>query len=282
MRGDGADMRLVMPKPGRGLVVVMIGLLAIWLAFALGINWFGASSHVFLLLCGSTALVLHGQVWRLVTAPFMHVPSGDIWHIVTVELGLYFLSPSLEESWGEARFLRFLAMSAVFAYAVQMAIVLALPASLGAKLTPSYWFGAMPVVEAVAIAWALSFKGRTVNLMFILPVSSTVLILFVIGISVLMLIAGAMPPEGLIAPFGGMLAGWIFGGSTPSPARRLWLKLKLRRLNREALRDQRALRQRRRSSNLRVIEGGTDRNEDEKSNGSNGDDRRGPDGRWLN
>lgn len=275
-------MRIVMPKPGRGLLIVMIALLAIWLAFALGINWFHASSRTFLLLCGNTALVLHGQIWRLFTAPFMHVPSGDIWHIVTVEAGLYFLSPSLEEAWGEGRFLRFLALSAVFAYVVQMAVVLALPASLGAKLAPSYWFGAMPVVEAVAIAWALSFKGRTVNLMLILPVSSTVLILFVIGISVLMLIAGAMPPEGLIAPFGGMLAGWIFGGSTPSPARRMWLKFKLRRLNREAAREQHALRQRRRASNLRVIQGGRESSTDEKSNDSNGDGRRGPDGRWLN
>lgn len=271
-----------MPKPGRGLLAVMIALLAIWLAFALGINWFGASSRGFLRLCGNTTLILQGQIWRLVTAPFMHTPSGDIWHIVTVEIGLYFLSPSLEETWGEARFLRFLALSAVFAYAAQMAVVLALPASLAAKLVPAYWFGAMPVVYAVAIAWALSFKGRTVNLMFILPVSSTVLIFFVVGVSVLMVIAGAMPQEGLIAPFGGMLAGWIFGGATPSPARRFWLRFKLGRLNREAAREQHARRERRRASNLRVIEGGDRPTADEKDNESNGDGRGGPDGRWLN
>ncbi len=267
--------QLVFPKPGKTLKGVLIVLFALWLMFAIGINWAGASEEVFLLLCGNNQRILDGQVWRLLTAPLVHLPSGTISHIVSAMLGLYFLSPSLEEAWGSKRFLRFLVMSALLAYGLQFGLSLVLPQGLSDKLVPPYWFGAIPVVEAIAIAWALSFKGRTVHLMFVLPVSSRGLIFFVIGISVLYLIAGSQTPGGMIAPFGGMLAGWLFGGGTPSPVRRFWLKLRLAQLDIEAKRDREARRRRARSSNLRLIDGGRSQGEDEEP-GS------GPHGRFLN
>lgn len=273
MRGDPAMMGGGgLPRPGKALLAVLVTLLALWLFFALGINWLGLSPDWFLALAGSTEAVAHGQVWRLFTAALVHQPSGSIGHILTALIGLYFLAPSLESAWGPRRFLGFLALSAVFAYGLEFAVALALPASVGARLVPAIWFGALPVVEAVAIAWALSFKGRTVNLMFVLPISSTGLILVVIGFSVLALIAQSHSFEGYLAPFGGMLAGWLWGGGTPSPARRAWLRLRLRRLDAQAARDARRRKDRAARSGLRVIEGGREPD----------DDRRGPDGKWLN
>jgi membrane associated rhomboid family serine protease len=235
---------------------------------------------VFYLFCGSTERILNGEVWRLVTAPFMHVPSGSIGHIIAAMLGLYFLSPSLEESWGSARFARFLVGSALFAYALQMVLELVLPTNISHKLVGEYWFGAIPAVEAVAIAWALSFKGRVVRLMFVFPVSSRGLIIFVVAISVMYLIAGAQTAAGHIAPFGGMLAGWLFGGGTPSPARRFYLRWRLAQLDGEARRARSARRDRVEKSNLRVIRGGDD-DDDSSSGGGNGQ-RRGPNGGMLN
>ena len=291
---DADQMSMALPKPGKGLMGVLVGLLAIWLMFALGINWGGASLGAFQLFCGNTADILHGQIWRLVTAPMMHMPSGGISHILFALLGLYFLSPSLEEAWGTPRFLRFLLLSGVLAYALQMLTVILIPPA--ARLVPNYWFGAMPVVEAVAIAWALSFKGQTVNLMFILPISSTWLIVFVIAISVLRVIALSNAPEGLISPFGGMLAGWLLGGGTPSPLRRFYLRFKLGQLEkkaeREADRTRASHRRRVERSGFKVIEGGSSKDDDDEppsgpagggngqSNGGNG--QTGPDGRWLN
>lgn len=171
--------------------------------------------------------------------------------------------------WGGPRLLRFLFFSAVIAYGFQMVLGALLPAETAAKLVPPYWFGAYPVVEAVAIAWALSFRGQTVRLMLVLPVSANALVGFVIALSVLRVVAAAEAPEGLLSPFGGMFAGWLLGGGTPSPLRRAYLALRLRQLDREARAAGRDRQQRVKNSRLQVIEGG--------KKGS-----KGPDGKWLN
>jgi len=88
----------------------------------------------------------------------------------------------------------------------------------------------------------------------------------------LYLVAGARPYEGLIAPFGGMLCGWLLGGGSPSPLRRAWLKFRLARLDREARREH-SRKPRPNQAGLRVLPGG--RADDD-------DDGRGPDGRFLN
>jgi membrane associated rhomboid family serine protease len=244
-----------LPRPGKVLTVALVLVLSIWLAFATAINWAGADPALFELLLGNTRAIVHGEVWRLLTAPLLHQPNTYS-HILLALLGLYFLSPSLEESWGSVRFARFLIGSAVLAYALQMLAELALPHSVAQRLVGEYWFGLGPVLEAIAIAWALSFRGRTVFLMLVLPVSSGMLVLFVVAVSVLGLIAGELGPSGLVAPFGGMFAGWLLGGGTPSPGRRAWLKLTLRRRERELLRLTEARRQRVLKSGWRVVDGG--------------------------
>jgi membrane associated rhomboid family serine protease len=268
------------PRPGRALKGVMIALFAIWLTFALGLNWAGVSASVFEVFLGNTDAILHGQVWRLFTAPLIHPPT--VLSILFVLIGFYFLTPSLEESWGGARLLRFLLLSALFAYVFQLLVGLLLPQSLAQKLIPPFWYGSTPVLEAVAIAFAMTFKGRVVRLFFVLPVSSRGLILFIVGFSVLAVITLEVPSCGLISPFGGMIAGWLFGGGTPSPARRFWLKLRLARLEREAVRERGARKRRVERSGFRVIEGGEGEVPPPKGSNGRGDGGRGPDGNLLN
>ncbi len=243
-------------KPGPALKGVLIVLFAVWVVFALAINWGGASEQVFLLFVGNSEAILDGQIWRLVTPLFMHLPTGGIGHILMTLLGLYFLGHSLEDTWGARRFLSFLFWSGVIAYAVQLLAALVLPAYFRERLVPEQWFGAMPVVDAIAIAWALSFKGRTVQLFFVLPISSRGLLLFVVGANVLMVIAGALNFAGHVALFAGMGAGWLLGGGTPSPARRFVLKLRLKQLSAEQARLKEQRRDRVKRSKLRVIDGG--------------------------
>jgi membrane associated rhomboid family serine protease len=273
---DGRAFRL--PRPGKVLTVALLVVLGVWLAFATGINWGGADPALFELLCGNTKAIVHGEVWRLVTAPMMHAP-GTYSHVMLALVGLYFLSPSLEQSWGSARFARFLCVSALIGYGLQMLVELALPSSLGQRLVGEYWFGLGPVLEAIAIAWALSFRGRTVYLLMVLPVSSGMLVLFVLAVSVLALVAGELGPSGLIAPFGGMFAGWLLGGGTPPPWRRYWLKLTLKRHERELRRLDQARRSRVERSGLRVLEGGRAGREAEDSEPPPSDS--GPGGRML-
>jgi hypothetical protein len=140
-------------------------------------------------------------------------------------------------------------------------------------LVGEYWFGLLPALGATAIAWALTFKNQVVHLFFVLPVSSRMLIVWVVGLACLALVAGAASHEGLIAPFGGMLCGWLLGGGTPSPLRKAWLKLRLAQLEEQERRQTRR-KPRPNPGGLRVITGGRSDDSD--------DDDKGPDGRWLN
>jgi hypothetical protein len=138
---------------------------------------------------------------------------------------------------------------------------------VGTLLVPSIgsqlWYGGLGFVEAIAVAWALQNRHAQVRLFFVLPVSATTMILFVFLLSVAHVIAkNHHTPEGLITPFGGMLAGYLF--CDKSPLRRVYLKYRLNKLQAEtaALRRQssasaEAARARRAGGPaLRVIEGG--------------------------
>jgi membrane associated rhomboid family serine protease len=231
----------------------MGGLLSIWIMFAVAINYGGLDANAFLLFAGNTKAILHGEIWRLFTAGLMHLPAGPgaVSHILYALLGLYFLAPTLETRWGPKRTLLFLLGASVMGFAAQMA----------ADDPSTFGFGgARSAVlvqfdgcrRAIAVAWALSNRGQTVRLFFVLPVTATGLLIFVIGFSVLLVLAGDKPHEGLVTPFGGMLAGYLFGAGTPTPARRILLKLRYRWIARRAGK----YRGKGPASHLRVIEGG--------------------------
>ncbi len=262
-----------LPRPGKALIGVMVVVTSLWLMFAIGLNWGGAPESVFVALAGNTRDILHGEVWRLFTAPLLLTPRGGpgVSHLLTALFGLYFLAPRLEQLWGAARMLRFIALSCILAYLLQMLVELALPATLAPRLVGEYWWGLEPGIAAIAIAWACTFRGQVVQLFGVLPMTTRTLILVVVGFGFLRLAAAELPPEGLLAPFGGMFFGWLLGGGTPSPLRKTWLKLRLAQLEEADRRGERK-KPRPNPGGLRVIPGG--RTDD--------DDTKGPDGRWLN
>lgn len=253
-----AQLSIQLPRPGKVLKIVMIGLLCIWVMLAVAINYGGMSAGVFEALAGNTEAILRGEVWRFFTAPLIHLPSGPgaVSHIGFALLGFYFLAPTLESRWGTKRTVFFLAGSALLGFLTQFVGELVFP-----RLAQNYWFGSYGVIEAIAVAWALSNRGQQVRLFFILPVSATGLLLFVIGMSVLRIIGAAHPYEGLMTPFGGMLAGWLLGGGSPSPLRRLWLKLRYASMQRRAARYRKSSRGAR--AGLRIIEGGGAKRKDD-------------------
>jgi membrane associated rhomboid family serine protease len=236
----------------------MIGITVLWVGLAIAQNWVHIGDAIVQFLAGSTPGVLHGEVWRLFTAPLLH-DLRQPWHLVTTLMGLYFLAPALETQWGPRRTLVFIIGSGAFAFALQ---------AIGSQLIPSIgstiWFGGLGFVEAIAVAWALQNRDSQVRLFFMIPVSATALIAFIFLMSVAHVIAqNNHTHEGLITPFGGMLAGYLFGDR--SPLRRVYLKFRLRQIQSEtaALRRQsassaEAARAARKASgpSLRVIDGG--------------------------
>jgi membrane associated rhomboid family serine protease len=251
------------------MLVVLVGLLSIWILFAVGINWGGASVAAFMALAGNADTIAHGELWRLLTAPLLHRPDSGagVQHIAFALMGIYFLGTALEQTWGSARLMRFLAVTAVSSYAIQSLIALILPAALRGRFVPDIWYGTAPVIAALSIAFATSLRGQKILLFFVLPLGSRALVLATVGIGLLLLIADALGPSGHIAPFAGMFMGWVFGGGTPSPARKLWLRFRMGRLDAEARRSALRTQARRNPHRFEVISGGKD---DPKSRGGNG------------
>lgn len=242
-----------MPRPGKAVTGMMVAMVAIWVLFAVEINWGHASSSVLDLFIGSGSALRHGHMWVFLTAPMIHHPS-EPGHLLIPLFGLYFFGTTLEDRWGAKKMLAFLFGSAAFAYLVQVGVGALVP-----QLRQAVWFGALGMTEAVAVAWALNNRNATVRLFFVLPVSGTMLLVFIFAMSVLNVLAMKAPTEGLVTPFGGMLAGWLFGDT--SPLRRFVLQLRLRRLQKEteALRTgQASARRRAAGPPLRIIQGGGD------------------------
>jgi len=258
-------------RPGPVVFTLMCVLSGLWLAFAVGMNWASVSVDAFLLFAGNSAAILHGQLWRLFTAPLLQTPT-TFWHLFGALIELYFFGAQLENSWGRARFIRFIVSLALLQAVAQMAAELLLPGALGHYLSGPYWFGALAITGGMVVASLLSFPGGVIRLYGVLPVPPRVLLLLVVATPFGYLLFKEQPPEGVAGLLAGCFGGWLLGAGTPSPLRRAWLKFRLGRLDAEVAREAAQRKKRVERSQLKVIDGGRGK--------SDGD--RGPDGRWLN
>jgi membrane associated rhomboid family serine protease len=247
-------------KPPKQVTWFLLALLFIWITFALALNWGGADKGLFLLFAGDSEAVLHGQIWRLLTAALLHTPGGNgaVMHIGFSLLILYFFMPTLQERWGSKRLFLFLGGCAVFAYAM---------ATLGYLIAgiDRAWYGGMILGDACVVAWAVVARNEKAMFWFIIPMKPMVMVYVMIGWHVLSIIAVSVGPEGLVAPFAAMAGGYLFGET--SPLRRYWLKLKLKRLQNEVdslTRNKKGKSGKRAASHLRVIPGGANDDDDDR------------------
>ncbi|MEO7036112.1 MAG: rhomboid family intramembrane serine protease [Polyangiaceae bacterium] len=266
-----------LPRPGKVVITAMCLVVGLWLAFAIGVSWGGVGADVFELFCGNTLSILHGQVWRLLTAPLLQAPR-DFWHVFGVLLTLYFFGVSLERDWGPARLTRFLVGSALIASLVQAFFDVALPPSIGSYFGGAYWYGGFAVSNGLVVAWALHNRSQAVHLLGILPIKAMTMVWMALASPFAYLIFREVPTEGIWALYGGCFAGWLLGGSSPSPLRRYWLRFRLGRLDAEVGREAAQRKKRVVQSGLKVIEGGRTKPDPDP----NPEKGRGADGRWLN
>jgi membrane associated rhomboid family serine protease len=262
---DGASSYSVaFPRPGRALKFVLVVILALGIFNAFLATWIPGGARVFALMVCDVDKVMHAQVWRLLSSGLLTDPTRYS-HLIFTLLGLYFLAPDLERRWGEWRFLRFLGLAVAVGNLLSMGVGAIMPAGAQERFHQGTMFGATAAIAAIAVAWARTNADLQVRLFFLIPVRGRYLLWVTLLFCVLDLIYPTALPEGVIAPFGGVVVGLLFGG-TPSLARTLWLRARLALLQRrssrmrveDVLAPQAPRRHRPGSPPLRVVQGGLD------------------------
>jgi membrane associated rhomboid family serine protease len=120
--------------------------------------------------------VWHGQLWRLVTWPFIQPgPFGLLWACIF----LYWFGRDLAQEWGSRRFL------AVFG---AIAVVAAAGTSLVALIDPAVldhaYLGGYAIECGMIVAWGLWFPDQVVRIYFIIPVRGYAIAWLTIAITV--------------------------------------------------------------------------------------------------
>jgi len=158
--------------------------------------------------------VWRGQIWRLVTWPF--ILGGPLALIFTC-IALYTFGTDLLIQWGGRRYLRYLGGVVLVAGVGTCLAALALP---GAWEMPQ--LGGMVLIDAIVIAWARQFPDSPVQVYFVLLLHGRALVTFTVAVTLLFAVyfglAWALPELLAIA------AALLYMHRTP---RRLWLRLKL-------------------------------------------------------
>jgi membrane associated rhomboid family serine protease len=233
MREPGEVVSAAFPRPGRALKAVLVLIGAFAIIGAIVLHWApggAAGRQIFRFVAFEPQSVLD-KPWTLLTSGILTNPESfghALWSII----GLYFLTTDLEKKWGGGRLLRFLALSVLMGNLTVLAVDRLLPMVAQPIFHPDLALGPMAAITATAMAWAKENAERHIRLFFFLPIKGKTLYWFTIGFAVLSLLFNQGAPEGAVAPFGGILSGLLFGG-TPSPARSVWLRIKLALLRRK-------------------------------------------------
>ena len=145
------------------------------------------------------------EIWRLISYQFLHNRPG---HLFGNMLGLYFIGPPLERTWGARRFLTFY---------LGCGLVGGLAYLLLATLTtmPSYLIGASGAVLGLLAACAMLFP-RMIIILILFPIPIRVLAALAVGLYVLNMLwyrdlADACHLGGMIAGFAYVRVGPWYG-----------------------------------------------------------------------
>lgn len=215
--------------------------------------------------------VLHGELWRLVTASLLTAPQ--LTHLLFTLLGFYIFAPNMEYRWGTRRFVAFLVQVSVLAFGFET-LVSALAPRFGSGVN----YGPGLLLSALTVAWGRENPRAEIRLFFVLPVKGSAMVWVTVGFALLGLVYPGDVPEGSLGILVASGLGVLLAGS-PSPLRRAWLQLRLRSLEAQGKRvrmPEPARAPKRSAAHLRAIPGG--RADDDELEGG----KRGPGGRWLN
>jgi membrane associated rhomboid family serine protease len=228
MREPSEPITSALPRPGRALKALLATIAVFAIVGEIVQAW--GPKIVFESLVKWLAFVpaeVITRPWSLLTSAVLTVSfSHALWSLV----GLYFLTPDLERRWGPWRLVRFLALSVVVGNLFVLALS-KLPFG-PAVFHPEGVVGPTAMIGATSIAWAKENRLAQIRFFFFFPMTGRTLYWATLGLATASIVLQWAPPEGVIAPLGGAIAGVLFSGS-PSPVRSLWLRVKLGLLRRK-------------------------------------------------
>ena len=124
------------------------------------------------------ALIRRGEVWRLLTAAFLH-DERNLLHLAFNMLALYWFGRRLEDRYGSREFLLFYLVGAVLANVAYLLVQVAGLTGMHRAL------GASGAVTAVLVLFACHYPRERVLLMFVLPMPVWLLVVIFVGLDVL-------------------------------------------------------------------------------------------------
>lgn len=150
-------------------------------------------------------LILEGEVWRLLTAVFLH--SG-IWHLFFNMLVLYWTGREMEDLYGPREFVLFYLVSGIGAN------VLYLLTQLAGVAPPGSALGASGAITAAFILFVCHHPHRQVRVWFVLPMPAWLLAVLYVGYTV---VSGVGTPPNQrgggtahFAHLGGAFLGYLY------------------------------------------------------------------------
>lgn len=129
--------------------------------------------------------ILSGEVWRLVTASFLHSTTTPF-HILFNMLVLYWFGVMIEGVYGTREFLGFYFTAILFGSSAELLI-----RASGLANPNITSIGASGPVTAVLVLFALHYPYKELRLMFILPVPAWLVVCLIIAVDFFGLVGGA-------------------------------------------------------------------------------------------
>jgi membrane associated rhomboid family serine protease len=142
------------------------------------------------------------QLWRLLTAAFVHSQAG-VWHILFNMLWLWMIGREMESLYGTRDFTALYLSAAVFSTLCWTVV----EASMGGLA--SSMVGASGAVMAVVVLYALYYPRREIVL-FIFPIEMWLFLVIFLGFDLLQLTSASLGPSAYAAHLGGAAYGYLF------------------------------------------------------------------------
>jgi membrane associated rhomboid family serine protease len=144
--------------------------------------------------------------WGPITYMFLH---GDLWHLLSNMLVLFFFGPPLEGRWGSREFLRFYFVCGVGGVALSF------------LFQPDWVVGASAAMFGLMLAFAMSWPTAPIYVWGIFPVQARYLVGFLFVITLLSAAQGAAGSSvAHFAHLGGFLSGFLYLKADWRPGRR--------------------------------------------------------------